>query len=141
METALIVKFLTHLISCAESVMSKEEIDSDDIVRIRREIVEFKRHIDGKEKIDLVVLDQILGLDFRVDESLLGDSRRSLWRLLAKTLFHRSPLVEYESIRRLEKLKRQIADFRDVLDHLRFAIEFQKMPSQIPGPTSGAAHH
>ena len=131
------VRFLVHLISCTENVMAKEEIDSDDIVRIQREVVEFKRHIDGKEKVDLAVLDEILGLDFRVDESLLGDSRKSLWRLVARALFHRSPLVEFEGIRRLEKLKRQVADFRDILDHLRFALEFQKSPNPSPQPTRG----
>ena len=108
--------------------MAKEEIDSDDIVRIQREIVELKRHIDGNENIDPVVLDEILGLNLRVDENLLGDSRKSLWRMLARALFRRSPLVAFEDIRRLEKLKQQIADFRDTLDHLRFSIEFQKAP-------------
>jgi len=76
MDTILLERFLRHLVSCTNAVLEQEEIDSDDIFRIRRELMEFKRHIDGKEMIDPVILDAILGLELHVDEALVGDSYR-----------------------------------------------------------------
>lgn len=128
MKIVLIKRFLGHLMSCTDAVLAQEEIDSDDIFRIRRELVEFKRHIDGKETIDPVVLDEILCLDLRVDEALLGDSRRSVWRLIAGAMFRRSFYSAIEG-NRIEKLKQQITDFRNNLDHIRFSIDWQKAPN------------
>lgn len=124
METTVLVKFLKHLISCTEDVLAKEEIEMDDVSRLRRELSELKRHIDGMEKTNPVLLGQILDLELHVDEKLFDDTMTGRLRWAFQTMFGRSPLVRYARLRRFEKAKQQLADFRDKIDHIRFAIEF-----------------
>ncbi len=124
METEILVKFLKHLISCTETVLQKDEIESYDIISLRRELSQLLRHLDGTEKIDSRILKKITGLKIEIDEGLLSDSRKSTWFLVLRLVFHRSALVAAERARRLEQARRQLSQFRDDLDHVRFSLEF-----------------
>ena len=52
METELVAKFLKHLLSCTEAVLQKEEVESYDVISLRRELSQLKRKRPTEDLVD-----------------------------------------------------------------------------------------
>jgi hypothetical protein len=130
MKTNTLTKFVHHLIGCTDETLGKAEIEKFDVIRLRRELAQFKRHIDGNEPIDPVLLGRLMDLEIRVDESLLDDSKHGRLLTILALAFRGSSLVIAKQEQRREEARRQLARFKEDLDQVRFILEFPAPPSR-----------
>ena len=120
MERELLVKYLYYLADQANALVKKDEVEEEVVANLKRELNNFKVRLQNTST-GYPTIDQAIA-SLEVNAKGAENDENWFW-LMIKLLFGRGVLWKAFTVKRQEKVKKSLTDFRNKVSHIQFALE------------------